>query len=173
MKNAIKSLINQFLPSLTASPLGEKREDGEDKKVLSLLKPRSYATKNNKMKFSIIALHLHGVLQFNKTPHFVQFHKELENGDEISITSHDGAPSVAYATQDVPFLQDGIAGRNKRQFKISVKVPTGQGLLSPVSVAFQNNEDRDRVLKIIKDALETAANEETEGATVIAPTAEA
>lgn len=115
------------------------------------------------MKFSIIAIHLYGLLQFVKTPHFVQSTKKVSE-DTVTVTSSETPASVSY-------IASGEG--EKRKFSISVNVPVGSAVFQPATIAFGSNEDRDRVLNAVKHALDTAGSEEIGGATVIAPKGDA
>lgn len=158
------SNLSTLLHSLRASPVGKKGErDGSDKKVASLPLTRSYAQKQNTMKFSIIAIHLYGLLQFVKTPHFVQSTKKV-NEDTVTVNSSPNAASVTYTASG-----EG----EKRKFSINVNVPVGSAVFQPALTSFGSNEDRDRVLNAVKNALDSAGTEEIGGATVIAPKDEA
>jgi len=102
------------------------------------------------MKFSLIALHLAAVLQFLKTPHFVQRKVTRENGDIVNVNSGNGN-SVSYAS---------TGEGDKKKFVINVTVSTGPGLYTPVLTTFADAADADRVIQGLKAGLEAAGNDD-------------
>lgn len=116
------------------------------------------------MKFSLIALHLALVVQFQKTPHFIQRKVTLDNGDVVNVNS-GCSNSISVAS---------VGEGEKKKFVVNIVVSTGPGLYKPASLEFNDTKEADRITAAVKAGLDAASNDDTVSSpVVIVPPADA
>lgn len=93
------------------------------------------------MKFSLIALHAHLVLQFQESAPYTAVNYKGEDGSTVNITS--GAPSVQFGvTKDKD--KEG-----KEKFNVNITAPTGPNTFNPVVIPTGDNDTRDKLAAVI------------------------
>lgn len=91
------------------------------------------------MKFSLVALQAHLVLQFLENAPYTSTSYKDGDGNTVNISS--GLPAVSYS---ISKNKDG-----KEKFAVNIQAPTGPNTFNPVVIATGDNETAKKLADII------------------------
>lgn len=91
--------------------------------------------------FTLVAMYRTLVLQFTSAPHYVEETVKVKNGSVCFITGNGAGLTYTKSKEG-----------KETAYNVRIQVPAGPGLRVPVSAEFADNEDRDAVSEVIKEA---------------------